>query len=189
MSPGKTRGLLGLALLATIIAAWYAPLPDTQDVALSERTQSAAARAGSSPPVAANQPVHAGVSAAISPPVEVLSIHQRGQRGEDDAHDAPLFASARWTQPVKKTPVVRAAPIEITVAPLQAPPLPFRVLGRYDEAGQAVVFLQHHDQNLVVRVGDTIAEQYKVERLSGTTMDLRYLPLNQSQTLEVGSAQ
>jgi hypothetical protein len=43
-----------------------------------------------------------------------------------------------------------------------------------------------NDQNLAVRVGDTIAEQYRVERLEGQTLTLRYLPLDVLQTLDVG---
>jgi hypothetical protein len=61
-------------------------------------------------------------------------------------------------------------------------------MGRYVEDGQVLVFLQHNDSNLVVRVGDTIAEHYKVESLDGGTLTLRYLPLDQQQTIDVGSA-
>ena len=72
----------------------------------------------------------------------------------------------------------------------QAPPvLPFVVLGRYIEAGQEVIFLQHNNQNLVVRVGNTLLEQYKVESLQGSTLNFRYLPLNLAQSLEIGSKQ
>lgn len=41
---------------------------------------------------------------------------------------------------------------------------------RYVDEGQEVVFLLHNDQNLVVRVGDTIAQQYKVESLNGNKL-------------------
>lgn len=186
MSPGKKRGLLGLALLATIIAAWFAPPAGTAGVALSEHARGAAIRADASPQAVANQVVNASARTASPASVEVLSIRQREIDDEDDEQDARLFATTQWSPPARKAPVAGISPAATAPASPQAPPLPFRVLGRYEEAGQAIVFLQYNDQNLVVRVGDTIAEQYKVEGLHGTTLSLRYLPLNQEQTLEVG---
>jgi hypothetical protein len=68
----------------------------------------------------------------------------------------------------------------------QAPPLPFRAIGRYEEDGETVFFLQHNERGIVVRVGDTVAEQYKVESVQGNLLTLTHLPTNQTQTLDVG---
>lgn len=189
MSPGARRVALFVALLATLVAVWFAPVDEDDGVALSARAQGAKPRAGDVAQPASNQTVTAAARTTTSSPVEVLRIQSREQGNEDNAREARLFSSTRWTQPVKAAPVASPAPTEVAAAPPQAPPLPFRALGRYDEAGQAAIFLQHLENNLVVRVGDTIAEQYKVESLQGTTLTLRYLPLNQLQTLEVGGVQ
>ena len=103
---------------------------------------------------------------------------------EPDSH---LFAARQWSAPAQPVPPASAAAQPAPAAP-QAPPLPFRVLGRYDDEGQTKVFVQHLEQALVLRVGDTVAEHYKVESLQGGTLTLRYLPLNQTQTLDVGGS-
>jgi hypothetical protein len=186
MSPRTTRCLLGLSLLATMIAAWFAPSAETAGVALSERVQTAATSAGAATRAASNQDANTSARAATLAPEEVLTIRPRELDDEDDEQDARLFAATKWSPAATTAPVAASAPAAAAPAPTQAPPLPFHVLGRYEEAGKEIVFLQYNDQNLVVHVGDTIAEQYKVEGLHGTTLTLRYLPLNQEQTLEVG---
>lgn len=180
MSPGKVRTLLGAALLATVVAAWFAPAGDGAVV-------DPAARAT---PVrtAALRETGRGVAGA---PLQVLEIHRRDLDAEDvddadEAHVGQLFAATQWSTPASVAPAVPLAAAPAPVA-AQAPPLPFHVLGRYEEAGQSIVFLQYNEQNLVVRAGDTIADVYKVERLSGSTMTLRYLPLNLAQSLDVGA--
>jgi hypothetical protein len=185
MRPRKTRLLLGVALLATLAAAWFAPADDAAGVAGSEAVAAGARRGASAPAVAG-----AGKSSARSaaaPFVDVLRIRARAVEGDDEAPDALLFSSTQWSPPA---PVTAAAPAASAAAPAaaapQAPPLPFRVLGSYAQAGQTVVFLQQNDQNHVVRAGDTIADTYRVESLDGATMKLRYLPLDQVQTLDLG---
>ena len=73
--------------------------------------------------------------------------------------------------------------------PTGAPATPFRVLGRYADARRNVVFLEQQDKNIVVEVGDTIEGQYKVEGISSTTLTLRYLPMDQVQTIPLGGIQ
>ena len=189
MRPGTKRGLLGVALLATLTAVWFAPSLKDEGAGLSGRAQNASTRADDTAQPVTIQAVTAAVRTETSSRVEVLSIHPRAQEVADADRNTRLFASTLSTQPSKKTPVARAVAMTIISAPPQAPPLPFHVLGRYDEAGQTVIFLRHNDQNLVVRVGDTLADKYKVESLNGATLTLRYLPLNQSQSLEIDGVQ
>jgi len=183
MKPAVTRGLLGLGLGSTLLAAWFAPAPASDGVELAERTRTAAARA---PAAAASSPTP--VRAATSRHAEVLRIRPR--EGADASGDADtIFGATRWTPP--PAPVV-AAPVAVAPPPApppQAPPLPFRVLGRLVDDGEVAVFLQYNDQNLVVRVGDTVAQNYKVESLQGGTLTLLYTPLNQKQTLDVGGSE
>lgn len=187
MKPAVTRGLLGLGLGSTLLAAWFAPAPASDGVELAERTRTAAARAPAAAAATASAPVP--LRAATSRNAEVLRIRPR--EGADAAGEADtIFGATRWTPP--PAPVV-AAPVAMAPPPPppppQAPPLPFRVLGRLVDDGEVAVFLQYNDQNLVVRVGDTVAQNYKVESLQGGTLTLLYTPLNQKQTLDVGGSE
>jgi len=199
---------LGLVLATTLIAAWFAPPAKNEGVVLTDRAQNTttsdlkinAGQINNSVGVSNTAPTQTlqgrdangvgGNSARDSSgnvskaPVEVLSIRPRKSNLVANDQDAKLFSPTQWREAV-------AAPKAIVAVapPPQAPPLPFRFLGRYDDAGKTAVFLQHFEHNLVARVGDTLAEQYKVESLEGSTLTLRYLPLNQIQTLEVGGAQ
>ena len=177
MSAFTSRRLLGLILVATLAAAYFAPETEQEPLKLTERVSTAAARTPD--PVARS---------GTPRTVEVLAIRPRGEAGSADAQG--LFSSHQWKslQEVKLTKVVNAVAVEPPPPAPQAPSLPFKALGRYtDEAGERV-FLQYNDQNLVVRVGDTVAQQYKVESLDGNTLTLRYMPLNQTQTMNVGAA-
>jgi hypothetical protein len=181
MKPAVTRGLLGLGLGSTLLAAWFAPAPASDGVELAERTRTAAARAPAAP-----APAPAPLRAATPRNAEVLRIRPR--EGADAAGEADtIFGATRWTPPPA---AVVAAPVAVAPPPPpQAPPLPFRVLGRLVDDGEVAVFLQYNDQNLVVRVGDTVAQNYKVESLQGGTLTLLYTPLNQKQTLDVGGSE
>ena len=71
-------------------------------------------------------------------------------------------------------------------APPQAPPLPFRFLGRQVDKGVTSVFVQYGDQNLVLAAGTLVADLYRVERIADGMVTIRYLPLDQTQTLSIG---
>jgi hypothetical protein len=190
MKPALTRSLLGLGLGSTLLAAWFAPAPASDGVELAERTRTAATRtpaAAASAPLPA--PVPVPVRVATSRNAEVLRIRPRESAGAPGDADT-VFGAMRWTPPpapVAAAPVAMAPPPP--PPPPQAPPLPFRVLGRLVDDGEVAVFLQYNDQNLVVRVGDTVAQNYKVESLQGGILTLLYTPLNQKQTLDVGGSE
>jgi hypothetical protein len=188
--------MLGLALFSTIIFVWFAPAADEDGIALSDRVKTTVIASRDASNATKNLTNKSSATAATSIPASVLSIRSRSQSEEMDPQDSRLFTSTQWTTPVlHKSLTPQIKPIEkmksIDAVPaIEAPPsLPFVVLGRYIEAGQEVIFLQYNNQNLVVRVGDILLEQYKVESLQGTTLNLRYLPLNLAQSLEIGSKQ
>lgn len=165
MTPTVKRVLLGCVLVATLGAAWYAPEEEVVSAAVA--------------------PARGAGTIARAPMASFVDVLPIRARSGDDGVEASLFASTEWggapvAAPVAAAPVV-AAPVEAT-----APPLPFRVMGSFQQAGQTVVFLQQNDLNHAVRSGDTIGETYKVEAIDGAVMTLRYLPLDQVQTLELG---
>lgn len=170
------RLFLGFLLIGTLVAAWFAPPRDSDDVQLSARARDVAATTA--------KPEFSAVDRSRGEGVDVLSIRPRDENNDEDER---LFASMQWTQersPVESDQIQREQPD----LPPQAPPLPFRVLGRYDESGQTLVFLEYQEQSLVVRAGETIGSDYKVESINDSTVILRYLPLDQVQTLAAGSS-
>lgn len=180
----KPSPLLVVALAGVLLAAYFAPSPEDDEVLLSDRARAPVVR---SPAVDATVPVTSADRSArrAAAAVEVLRIRPR----QDSDPAGPWFPAPRPVR-VAQAPRPAAPPPSAPPAPPppQAPPLPFKALGQYTDGEQVGVFLQYRDQNLVARVGDTLAEQYKVESLAGGVLTLRYLPLNQTQTLDLGAA-
>lgn len=176
--PAQRFRWLMAALLLTLLAAWLAPpVEDESLVSAPQRVRSADdARWNASAAESRKQ--------ANDTALDVLGIKKRVPLA-DEALAAGVFATAIQVPVAKPAEVSKAE--EIPLPPPQAPPLPFRFLGRYEDAGQSVVFLQYNDQSLVVRLGDTLGEQYKVEQITATSLELRYLPLNQIQNLDMGA--
>ncbi|MVV46840.1 hypothetical protein EJA72_00995 [Pseudomonas sp. PB120] len=92
---------------------------------------------------------------------------------------APVLASVT-EQPVNLTPVVQAPSL---------PPMPFQFIGKLNDRSDLQVFLQNGEKIYVVRKGDVIDENWRIEGISDVELSFVYLPLHLSQTLSVGSAQ
>lgn len=93
-----------------------------------------------------------------------------------------LFAVRTWEPPPPPPSPPPPPP------PPQAPPLPFRYLGRIDEAGQKAFMLSYGEQLLSVTVGSSIDDKYRLEKFEGGQLIFLYRPLNTYQTLTVGTA-
>lgn len=195
----RTRWMLLLVLITTLIAAWMAPpVEDTADVALSPHARDKvsrpqgpqAAAPGSVARPAEKQPGRESAGAAADKnETEVLVIRARVDE-EDSDPLSDLFASPAWAR--KAPPAVPTVAEGSRVAsaepsPPTAPPLPFTVIGSMNEGGHPKYFLRYAEQNFVVQIGDTLLEQYRVEAIEGSKLMLRYLPLDQLQSLELGN--
>ncbi|MDR2166021.1 MAG: hypothetical protein LBO79_10500 [Zoogloeaceae bacterium] len=178
----RSRLLLSAALVATLLAAWFAPEKQEDEgvvLARSTRPQFDSSR----PDMARNTFVIQDGSrkTAAAKSVEILRIRER-QALENE--EVSLFSAADWQQPEaipsETFPLEEAPPPAPT-----APPLSFRIMGRYMDGGQSVVFLQQAEQSWAVREGDTLDGLYKVEHIGHDVVQLRYLPLDEVQTLSV----
>ena len=94
-------------------------------------------------------------------------------------HASP-FGSRDWTPP-PAPPSSAAAPS----APV-APPLPFAYLGKALRGGQWEVYLAQGETTLIVRPQMVIEGRYRVEAIAPPILSLRYLPLNQTQQINIG---
>lgn len=88
-----------------------------------------------------------------------------------------LFPVQTWQPP----PPPPAPPPKPT-----APPLPFQFNGRLDEGGSIAVFLTQQKRQLIVRAGDAIDQNYRVDAITPERIEFTYLPLQQKQQLLTG---
>ena len=192
-----TRWVLLLALLATLAAAWLAPAPEEpSDISLSASAREKVSRqalrvtdaSGKTGPATSRKD---GSGTPAGPEeTEVLLIRARVDSTDVDPL-SDLFALPQWDQRAPPVPnnvdTLKSQKTEAAALVPTAPPLPFTVMGSMHEGPGKVFFLRYGGQSFVIRVGDTLLEQYRVEAIEGDKLILRYLPLNQLQSLELGT--
>ena len=133
----------------------------------------------------------AGLRAAAAPvkaPVAQVAPAAPPVASEEAAAPAALdlFAAKSWYVAPPPPPPPPAPPPPPPPAP-SAPPLPFKFMGKFDDATSLKAFLQRDEKVYTVGVGDVIDGTYRVASINGGQMTLIYLPLNIPQTLAVGS--
>ena len=113
------------------------------------------------------------------------AILELRERHATDKNDTPpdAFAARDWTPPPPPLP-----PPPPPAAP-QAPPLPFTYLGKQLEDGEWTVFLAHQDRTYALKADAPIESSYRIDRIAPPTLTLIYLPLQQAQTIFIGSAE
>jgi hypothetical protein len=131
----------------------------------------------------------AGLRAAAAP-VDA-QVAPAAPTASEDAAPAPvaldLFAAKSWhVAPAPPPPAPPLPPPPPPPAP-GAPPLPFKFMGKFDDATSLKAFLQRDERVYTVGVGDVIDGTYRVASINAGQMTLIYLPLNIPQTLAVGS--
>jgi hypothetical protein len=137
-------------------------------------------------------------SAAVTTPVKgktggalpAVSADGKPAVIKDLSPSGDLFGSRSWKpaqtlarvieQPVNPTPVVQAPSV---------PPMPFQFIGKLHDRSDLQVFLQSGEKIYVVRKGDVIDDNWRIERISDVELSFVYLPLHLSQTLSLGSEQ
>ena len=158
MKPALRRLLLFALLAATLAAVYEVNQSDDSVEVVSRVRPRMAAPAGK----------------AASPPAAPAALRARFAIAARD-----LFPSQTWYIPPPP-------PKPVPPPPPQAPPLPFRFLGLWEEGGQTAVFVSDGPRNLIIRAGDTVDGRYKVEAIGRGAVRLVYLPLDQIQTLSYG---
>jgi len=152
---------LGVALVVTLVAVVVDfPAPPEEP------------GAGSRPQVRPAAPVMAGAPALPAP---TLTGRTPWPAGRTD-----LFVARNWQPPPAPAP---AAP---PVAPT-APALPFAYLGKLLDGTEVLAFVSQGGVTRILRKGDTL-QDYRVEAITQSAATFVYLPLDQRQTLNFGSA-
>ena len=126
--------------------------------------------------------------AAVNDP-DLARARERLQSRERPEPIRDAFAPRSWAPAQVETPPTPAAQAPPPAAAPVAPPLPFRYLGQLSEHGRTVVFLARGEAPVTASVGEVLDGTYRVERIADTAVEFTYLPLNESQVLQVGGVQ
>ncbi len=157
---------LGGALLATLLAAqWVAGEDGSTDV---------------EPTVEDNMPRRQSRATKDEPAnqVEELQI-ERLDRRKFSAQAGDIFGPQSWVPPPSPS-AVKSVP--------KPPPLQFKYLGKVVEGDETRVFLSLADRNYIVKAGETINGQYRMDEVSDHAITLTYLPLGAKQMLATAGA-
>ena len=178
MTPKQRWVIIGGVLFVTLAAAYFA-----EDETVPEEGKSKVAKsAGQIAPTLVGEGRRAGKDEQRGEPVAgPLSFPEpaaakAAEVGEVTAIIDP-FRNKSWF----------IAPPPPPVAKPVAPALPFLYLGKLIEDGEPRVFLNHQGKHLIAKVGDVINGTYSVEEIARGQITFLYQPLQQKQSLPIGS--
>ena len=66
------------------------------------------------------------------------------------------------------------------------PPVPFRYAGRMVEGDDTILFLERGQDNLAVKVGDIVGDQWRIESIDRKQVVFAYMPLQTKVTIPTG---
>ena len=152
--------LLALALLATLVAAFW-PQPQEQAGVTGSEVVGAVAQRQRKP-------------AAVPRAQGARADSQLGaMRGN-------LFPAQTWRPPPPPPP--KQAPLP--PPPPVAPPLPFQYVGRWKEDGKDVIFLAQGNRVLKAQVGDALSG-WHLDQATDDALTFTWTLLNMQQTLRI----
>lgn len=158
----KQLMLYGAALL-TLVAAIFAP--------------------------SAEEPVQPSRAAASAPAPASADTARSGLDDRTNWQPQPRRGLAQEPADLFLVPRPPARPAAAVRKPVPvAPPLPYVYMGKMLDNEEITVFLTRQDKPYVVKTGDVLDHQYRVDVIRPPLMELTYLPLNQKQMLNIGAS-
>ena len=67
----------------------------------------------------------------------------------------------------------------------EAPELPFRYMGKVIEDGKLEILLLRGDEHFSVAAGQKIGDEYRLDKVTTSSLTFTYLPMKKKQTLEI----
>ncbi len=163
VSTQQRRWILGVALALTLAATLSVGSQDEDVAAVSQP--------------APRQSRNSTREEAPATDGKIQLARMNRQHLPEQAQD--LFAGRSWYV---------APPAPSAIAP-SAPPMPYVYAGKVTEDGaQPVVVLSKQGRSYVVRQGDILESIYRVDEIRAPLMSLTYLPLNVTQTIQMGES-
>ena len=130
--------------------------------------------------------------ASISVPVRTAS--QGGVAEMRESHASSALPVRHWKEEAANDPFQAMAwyvppkPQAARPPRPQAPPVPYRYFGKMVEGDVPHAFLYQGDNVVVVKMGDVLASQYRVENIAPESVSLTYLPLGTRQIVPLGES-
>ncbi len=95
-------------------------------------------------------------------------------------------ASLPQTDPFAQRGAAPQAPqAEQPAPPPAAPPLPFQYIGKVIEQGKLEVYVTRGEELLTLTRGQKIGNEYRVDKVTSSSVTFTYLPLKMKQTLDL----
>lgn len=181
LSDRSRYSVLAIALLATLLAVYFAPPAEEPAEAIEEAVAPQAEKL--QPPgnlFAATDAASAQKKAAAK-----ASGMLPAPRNPLDQEPGDLFQMDRPPPPPPARAQRPAPP-----PPPVAPPLPYTYMGSMSENGEQSLFLLKHGQGkpYIAKAGDILDSQYRLDAIQAKSAEFTYLPLNQKQSMPIGSA-
>lgn len=151
--------LLGAVLVATLVATFW-PQPGEID-----GSEVVAARPATIKP--------AETGTALAEPQSSPTARFALEMTQD------LFPQQSWAPPPPPPPKPAPPP------PPEAPPLPFKFLGRWVESGTEYVFLTQGTRVIRVSGGESLPGGWVVDAIDASAVHFTYTPLNKQKTLGI----
>lgn len=203
-TPRIRPGLLLTLLLAGLAAAWVASQEEPEAPTAARRTARPAqgsdgeSRRAPAPAVASARGA-AGAAASLDTQARELALAARpwAARGFEPLDDAGRMA---WGSLAPPMPAAAPALQEVAAEPPPptAPPFPYQVVGRWEDLPDGMpdvpadaepatrgarVIVAAPQATWVLKAGDVIEGQWRIDELSARALRLTYLPLGLPQTV------
>ena len=108
---------------------------------------------------------------------------ERLNRKMSEIEPVDAFAPRTWQAP---PPPPKPEPAVVKPSAPVAPQLPFTYFGQFvDSTGAVLVYLHRSGQVHVVKQGETIDDQYRLDAITETQLEFVYLPMKQRQALSI----
>lgn len=129
------------------------------------------------------------VTGREKPSLEVIQERQPTPAA-DAGIDLAKLARPEASLPQHDPFALRAAPqgapqAEPAAQAPSAPPLPFQYIGKVIEQGKLEVYVTRGDELLALTRGQKIGNEYRVDKVTSSSVTFTYLPLKMKQTLDL----
>lgn len=179
----KRKQMIGAALVITLIAVVMVEDDDSMDI---DPVQ----------PLDSNKPARSSTGRendAQTTARDHLDVRQLGQR-TFDSQAGELFTKTSWAPKRPKMSPQQQATLAKQRAKAREkakrsepkpPPLQFNYIGKAIQGNKTWVFLAQGDENHIVRIGEKVNTQYRLDTINDEFVVLTYLPLSTKQTLPI----
>ncbi|MBA4143099.1 MAG: secretion system X translation initiation factor [Nitrosospira sp.] len=176
---GRSRTLwLGAALLATLLAAQWVSGEDGRADTVQPDEETGPRKETRAPETRAPETEMTNAAEQLELELEL----ERLERRKFSAQAGDIFRQQSWAPPPPSPSSLKPPP------PPPPPPLQFKYLGKVTAGDETQVFLALAERNYIVKPGDTVNSQYRMDEVNDHSITFTYLPLNATQTLATAQA-